>query len=212
MSHHAPQWEDAFLTRRDFLCKCGMGVGALSLAQLMAEAGLNEGPTAGASIELNPFAPRTPHFAPRAKRVIHIFLNGGASHVDTFDPKPALTRYAGKTLPVHLPTERKTGAAFASPFKFKPYGQSGIEVSELFAQTAAHIDDIAVIRSMQADVPNHEPSLMLMNCGDSVQPRPSVGAWVLYGLGTENQNLPGFLAMRPGGLPIKDAENWQSGA
>ena len=108
-------------------------------------------------------------------------------------------------------TERKTGAAFPSPFKFQKYGQSGIEVSELFAKTAQHVDDIAVIRSMYAQVPNHEPSLMLMNCGDSVQPRPSVGSWVLYGLGTENQNLPGFIAMCPGGYPIKDAENWQSG-
>jgi hypothetical protein len=98
-----------------------------------------------------------------------------------------------------------------SPFKFRQYGQSGIEVSELFARTASqHIDDIAVIRSMYAQVPNHEPSLMLMTCGDSVQPRPSMGAWILYGLGTENQNLPGFVAMCPNGLPIKDSENWQS--
>ncbi len=102
-------------------------------------------------------------------------------------------------------------AAFPSPFRFKKYGQSGIEVSELFAKTAEHIDDMAIVRSMFAQVPNHEPSLMLMNCGDSVQPRPSVGAWMLYGLGTENQNLPGFVAMCPGGYPIKDAENWQSG-
>ena len=150
-------------------------------------------------------------FPGKAKRVIHFFLNGGPSHVDTFDPKPALAKYAGQPLPETLTTERKTGAAFPSPFKFKKYGQSGIEVSELFARTAEHIDDIAVIRSMFAQVPNHEPSLMLMNCGDSVQPRPSVGAWVLYGLGTENQNLPGFIAMCPGGYPVKDAENWQSG-
>ena len=151
------------------------------------------------------------HFPGKAKRVIHFFLNGGPSHVDTFDPKPALQKYAGQPLPETLTTERKTGAAFPSPFKFKKYGQSGIEVSDLFARTAEHIDDIAVIRSMVAQVPNHEPSLMLMNCGDSVLPRPSVGAWVLYGLGTENQNLPGFIAMCPGGYPIKDAENWQSG-
>jgi hypothetical protein len=109
-----------------------------------------------------------------------------------------------------LRTERKTGAAFPSPFQFRKYGESGIEVSELFARTAQHIDDIAVVRSMYAQVPNHEPSLMLMNCGDSVQVRPSVGAWVMYGLGAENRNLPGFIAMCPGGLPIKDTENWQS--
>ncbi len=151
-----------------------------------------------------------PHFAPKAKRVIHFFLNGGPSHMDTFDPKPALAKYDGKPIPSHRLTERKTGAAFPSPFKFQRHGQSGIEVSELFEKTAAHIDDIAVIRSMQAQVPNHEPSLMLMNCGDSIQPRPSLGSWLTYGLGSGNENLPGFIAMCPGGMPIKSAENWQS--
>jgi hypothetical protein len=132
--------------------------------------------------------------------------------VDTFDPKPMLARRAGEPLPgEYLRTERKTGAAFPSPFQFTRHGQSGLEISELFAKTAAHADSIAVVRSMYAQVPNHEPSLMLMNCGDSVQARPSVGAWVLYGLGTENQNLPGFVAMCPGGMPIKDSENWQAG-
>src|SRR3954462_8235025 len=188
------------MSRREFLARAGMGMGALSLGAI-------------AQAELaSPLAPHAPHFAPRAKRVIHFFLNGGPSHVDTFDPKPALAKYAGQPLPAeNLRTERKTGAAFPSPFTFQKYGQSGLEISELFAKTAAHADDIAVIRSMVAQVPNHEPSLMLMNCGDSVQARPSVGAWVLYGLGTENQNLPGFIAMCPGGLPIKDSENWQAG-
>jgi hypothetical protein len=110
----------------------------------------------------------------------------------------------------NLQTERKTGAAFPSPFSFRRYGQSGLEVSELFAETARHMDDICVIRSMQADLPNHEPSLMLMNCGHAQMSRPSLGSWVTYGLGTENQNLPGFVAMCPGGYPIKEAENWQS--
>src|SRR3954470_7069008 len=187
------------ITRREFLARAGMGMGFLSLGALaQAESA-------------SPLSAHSPHFAPKAKRVIHFFLNGGPSHVDTFDPKPALLKYAGQPLPQTLLTERKTGAAFPSPFKFQRYGQSGIEVSELFAKTAEHIDDIAVIRSMYAQVPNHEPSLMLMNCGDSVQPRPSVGAWVLYGLGSENQNLPGFIAMCPGGMPIKDSENWQAG-
>ena len=171
-----------------------MGMAMLGLADLQAA-------TSGLS---------RPHFAPKAKRVIHFFLNGGPSHVDTFDPKPALKRHEGKPLPKTFITERKTGAAFPSPFTFQRYGQSGIEVSELFAKTAAHIDDIAVIRSMQAQVPNHEPSLMLMNCGDSIQPRPSLGAWLTYGLGSGNENLPGFVAMCPGGMPIKSAENWQS--
>jgi hypothetical protein len=150
------------------------------------------------------------HLAPKAKRMIHFFLNGGPSHVDTFDPKPALMKYAGKSLPRSFITERKTGAAFPSPFAFNRYGKSGIEVSELFAQTAHYVDDIAVVRSMVAQVPNHEPSLMLMNCGDSIQTRPSLGAWLMYGLGSENANLPGFVAMCPGGHPIKGAENWQS--
>ena len=97
-----------------------------------------------------------------------------------------------------------------SPFAFKKYGQSGIEVSELFAKTAAHIDDMCVIRSMYADVPNHEPSLLLMNCGDGRQPRPSLGSWVTYGLGSENRNLPGFVVMCPGGYPIVTTQNWRS--
>jgi hypothetical protein len=192
------------LSRRELLTRSGMGLGALGLAALLGDSGDM------AQAATSPLAARQPHFPGKAKRVIHFFLNGGPSHVDTFDPKPALARHAGEALAVTLPTERKTGAAFPSPFKFQKHGQSGIEVSEIFAETARHIDSIAVVRSMQAQVPNHEPSLMLMNCGDSVQPRPSVGAWVLYGLGTENQNLPGFIAMCPGGFPIKDAENWQS--
>ncbi len=110
----------------------------------------------------------------------------------------------------HKNNRTKDRAALPSPFKFQRYGESGIEVSELFAKTAAHIDNIAVIRSMYAQVPNHEPSLMLMNCGDSIQARPSMGAWLNYGLGSENENLPGFVAMCPGGMPIKGAENWQS--
>jgi hypothetical protein len=193
-----------FSSRREFLCRCGMGMGALSLAELFSTAG-------GTPEGLNPLTPRAPHFAGKAKRVIHFFLNGGASHVDTFDPKPKLAEYAGKPLPVTFRTERKTGAAFPSPFKFKKYGQSGIEVSEIFSRIGAYADDLAVIRSMQANLPNHEPSLMLMNCGDAVMSRPSVGSWVTYGLGSENQNLPGFIAMCPGGYPIKEAENWQSG-
>ena len=121
-------------------------------------------------------------------------MNGGPSHVDTFDPKPALDKQHGKPLQLgNLRTERKTGAAMRSPFRFARYGRSGIQVSELFAQTAAHVDDMAIIRSMQAEVPNHEPSLLLMNCGDGRLPRPSMGAWVTYGLGCENQNLPGFV-------------------
>ena len=189
------------LGRRAFLARTGLGLGSLALAPLSA-----------APASRSPLAARPPHFAAKARRVVHFFLNGGPSHVDTFDPKPMLAQHAGQVLPGdYLRTERKTGAAFPSPFPFKRYGQSGLEISEIFAKTAAHADSLAVIRSMHAQVPNHEPSLMLMNCGDSVQARPSFGAWMLYGLGTANENLPGFVAMCPGGMPIKDSENWQAG-
>jgi hypothetical protein len=193
-----------FLNRRALLTRAGTGLGLLGLSGLLLD---QESKAADAS---DPLAPKQPHFLAKAKRVIHFFCNGGPSHVDTFDPKPALTKHAGQPLPETLRTERKTGTAFPSPFKFHRCGESGLEISEIFSRTAEHADSIAVIRSMFAHVPNHEPSLMLMNCGDSVQARPSLGAWLLYGLGAENQNLPGFIAMCPGGLPIKDSENWQA--
>ena len=190
------------ISRREMLTRCGMGMGMLGLAPLVADAAIDP---------VNPLAPRKPHFPGKAKRVIHIFANGGPSQVDTFDPKPALDKYAGKPLPTtNLRTERRTGAAFPSPFKFKKYGQSGLEVSELFANTAKHIDDICVIRSMHADVPNHEPSFLLMNTGEARLIRPSVGSWVAYGLGTENQNLPAYITMCPAGMPLLESQNWQS--
>ncbi len=207
MSHHPLRLDDAFLTKRDFLRRCGMGMGGIGLAGLIGE---TEWLNAGDSIQ--PLAPKHPPLPGKAKRVVHFFLNGGPSHVDTFDPKPALARYAGKSLPMdYVKTERKTGAALPSPWEFRKYGRSGIEISDLFPKIGQCADDLAIIRSMQAELPNHEPSLMLMNCGDAVQSRPSMGSWVTYGLGTENQNLPGFVAMCPGGYPIKEAENWQSG-
>jgi len=208
---HRPRLEDRFLTRREFLGRCGLGFGMVSLATLLAPQLAGQAVAANLATGDSPLAPRAPHFPPRAKRVLHIFANGGPSHVDTFDPKPALTRLHGKALPMDNPqTERRTGAAFRSPYEFKKYGQSGIEVSELFPHVAEHIDDIVVIRSMHADVPNHEPSLLLMNCGEARLPRPSMGSWVTYGLGTMNQNLPGFITMCPGGYPIQESQNWQS--
>jgi hypothetical protein len=139
-------------------------------------------------------------------------MNGGPSHVDTFDPKPELTKWHGKILPDEnrLSTERKTGAAYQSPFTFKKHGQSGLPVSDLFPHVAKHADDLCVIRSMRADVPNHEPSLMLMNCGEGRLVRPSMGSWITYGLGTENQNLPGFVVLCPNGYPITETQNWRS--
>ncbi len=194
-------------SRRDLLKRSGMGFAGLSLAGMLAE----QSGSGMAQAASSPMTPRMPQFAAQAKHVIHIFCNGGPSHVDTFDPKPKLLEYAGKTLPTeNLRTERKTGAALPSPFKFQKYGECGTEVSELFAHTAQHVDDMCVIRSMYADIPNHEPSLMLMNCGEARLPRPSFGSWTTYGLGTENQNLPGFIAMCPGGMPITESANWRS--
>lgn len=209
--NHKFNLRDAFLTRRSFLTRCGMGMGAISLAALFGETSLLL-PSALAAENPNPLLPKSPQFPGKAKRVVHFFLNGGPSHVDSFDPKPSLTKYAGQPLPgEYIKTERKTGAAFPSPFKFKKCGQSGIEVSEIFPKLGECIDDMAVIRSMKAELPNHEPSLMLMNCGDAVQSRPSLGSWITYGLGTENQNLPGFIVMCPGGYPVKETDNWQNG-
>jgi hypothetical protein len=204
MNHHAPSPDHLALTRRQFLQQCGMGMGTLGLATVgLADA--KAGP-----MFAGPLSPKGPQFVGRAKRVIHIFANGGPSHVDTFDPKPSLDKWHGKEIPVRFQTERRTGAAFRSPFKFRRHGQSGIEVSELFERTAESIDDICVVRSMKADVPNHEPSLLLMNCGEARLVRPSMGSWVTYGLGTENQNMPGFVVMCPGGYPIQESQNWQS--
>jgi hypothetical protein len=187
------------------LLRSGTGFGSLALADLMA----NE---SKAEVEkTDPLAPKKSHYPSKAKHVVHLFMNGGPSQVDTFDPKPMLDKYHGKPLPeTNLRTERKTGAAMRSPFKFKKHGQSGIEVSELFENTAMHVDDMCIVRSMHADVPNHEPSLMLMNCGDGRLPRPSFGSWVTYGLGSENKNLPGFVVMCPGGYPIVTTQNWRS--
>jgi Protein of unknown function (DUF1501) len=191
------------MTRREMLARTGTGLGLLGLADLFAAESL-------ARETMNPWAPKAPHFAPRAKRIVHIYLNGGPSHIDTFDPKPALKKYESKIIPTgNLTTERATGAALPSPFQFAKYGQSGIEVSEIFAKTAAHVDDICMIRSMHANTPSHEQSMRLMNCGDERLSRPSMGAWLTYGLGSENQNLPGFVVLCPG-LPVADVSNWRS--
>jgi uncharacterized protein DUF1501 len=220
MSHDPPPHLDPSLalTRRDLLGRCGMGFGMIGLAGVLSDdrsLGLVSPARAGSPTPsglLSPMAPKSPQFPGKAKQIVHLFMNGGPSQVDTFDPKPMLAKYHGKTLPSpSLRTERKTGAALGSPFKFRQYGESGIAVSELFARTAEqHIDDLCIIRSMYADVPNHEPSLMLMNCGDGRLQRPSMGAWITYGLGSENQNLPGFIAMCPGGYPIVATQNWRA--
>ena len=187
------------MTRRDCLKTFGTGFGMTAFARLAA-----------GSMDANPLAPKAPHFPAKAKHVIFLFLNGGPSQVDTFDPKPMLTKYDGKPMPAgNLKTERKTGNLLRSPFSFKRYGQSGIEVSEIFPKLGERIDDCCVIRSMYTDRPNHEPSLLLMNSGDKFVGRPSMGSWLTYGLGSENQNLPGFVVLCPG-YPVLGPQLWAS--
>ena len=186
------------MQRRDFLETIGAGFGMYGLAGLLE----------GATTSSNPLAVRAPHFPAKAKRIIYLFLNGGPSQVDTFDPKPMLTKYHGKPMPSGaLKTERKTGNLMRSPFEFKHYGKSGIEVSEIFPKLGGVIDEFSVIRSMYTDRPNHEPSLLLLNSGDKLPGRPSMGSWVTYGLGSENQNLPGYVVLCPG-LPVLGHQNW----
>ena len=157
-----------------------------------------------------PLAQKQTHFPAKAKHIIHVYLNGGPSQVDTWDYKPRLNDFYGKPLPVSHPTEREVGVALPSPFKFRRYGESGLWCSEIFEQTALkHADKICVIKSMYANTPNHEQSMRLMNTGDERLSRPSYGSWLTYGLGTGNQNLPGYVAMCPG-LPVADSSNWRS--
>jgi hypothetical protein len=201
-------------SRRLWLRRSGLGIGSLALASVLKDDGrlvaaeVTEGTAASPSSSL---APRSPHFAPRAKHIIHLFANGGPSQIDTFDPKPLLTKFHGKILDEKLKKDKRlSGVAHASPFQFAKHGQCGMEISELFPHVARHADDLCVIRSMVTDVPNHEPGLMMMNCGDISRPLPCAGAWLLYGLGTENQSLPGFVVLCPSGLPTASTANWRN--
>ena len=197
------------LSRRESLQKMGTGLGILGLAGILAQDGtLAAEPNS--SFSDSPLSDRSGHFAPRAKHIIHLFMNGGPSQVDTFDPKPELDKHDGKRpMSADLKTERKTGGLLKSPFAFKPYGESGIEVSDLFPHIGSCIDDICVIRSMHTDIPNHEPSLLMMNSGVTQPTRPAMGSWLLYGLGTENQNLPGYMVLCPG-KPVVGPQLWSN--
>jgi hypothetical protein len=196
---HSASLRDHFLTRRKFLQRAGMGFGALSLAGLLSES------LSTASAEtMATLLPRAPHFPAKAKHVVHIFAQGAPSHVDTWDPKPRLTEYDGKSIPGY------DGVAMASPFKFARKGKSGIEVSEVFPRLGEMVDDLTIIRSMYTDIPAHEVATVFMNTGSTRLARPSIGSWVLYGLGTENQNMPGYISLRPGGTPPGGSSNWQS--
>lgn len=191
-------------SRREMLSRAGAGIGLLALPALLESS--DRSPASA-----NPLAEKSSHFLPRAKHIIHVYLNGGPSQVDTWDPKPELSKWGGKKLPLgNLTTERETGVALASPFQFSQHGESGLWCSEIFQQTASrHADRICVVRSVYANTPNHEQSMRLMNTGDERLPRPSYGAWLTYGLGCENQNLPGFVTLCPG-LPVADSSNWRS--
>lgn len=157
-----------------------------------------------------------PHFPARAKRVIHLFMNGGPSQMDSFDPKPSLAQLDGKELPESVrktlqPTQRnRVGTVWASPFSFSKHGESGLEISELYPHVAKHADKLCVIRSMQSEIANHSPGLLMMNCGHPVLARPSIGSWVLYGLGTESEDLPGYVVLMPSGMPTAQSRNWTS--
>ncbi|MDE0101814.1 MAG: DUF1501 domain-containing protein [Bryobacterales bacterium] len=186
-------------TRRHLLRSTGAGLGMVGLSTTLA----------GAS-KPSPLAPKAPHFEPKAKHVIHLFLNGAPSHVDSFDHKPQLAKFDGQPYPGgNLRTERKTGALMKSPFEFAPQGQSGIPISEIFPQLGSVIDRCLVINSMHTDVPFHEPSLFMFNCGQRIAGHPSYGSWLTYGLGTENQDLPGFVVLCPG-YPVVGPQLWTS--
>ena len=185
------------LSRREALTKMASGLGMLGMA-------------ATSDAARDPFAPKPTHFKPKAKRVIYLVLNGGLSQVDSFDPKPMLDRHHGQPVPGGAPqTESSVGNLMRSPFSFQKYGQSGIEVSDIFPKIGGVIDDFCVIRSMHTNVPNHEPSLFMINCGVIQPGRPSMGSWLTYGLGTENRNLPGFVVLCPG-TPVVGPPLWES--
>ena len=190
------------LDRRQLLQHFGGGMGMLGAASLLAS------PAQAASSADG--AVSGPHFPAKAKRVIHLFMNGGPFQADLFDPKPALEKYAGTRPPgADLLTERPTGGLLPSPFKFRPCGESGLPVSELLPKLSRHIDDLCVLRSMHADNPNHGPALLQMNNGTILPTRPSMGAWFLYGLGSENENLPGYIVLCPG-RPVRFSILWNS--
>jgi Protein of unknown function (DUF1501) len=183
------------VSRREMLRRTALSFGTIGLAGTMQAAGVLSGSALGATSSSVSPGSRT-HFTPRAKRVIYLFMNGAPSHVDTFDPKPALKDHEGEQ-PTGDNGRKKKGGFMPSPFAFAPQGKSGVVMSELFPNLARCADDLCVIRSMHTDVPNHEPGLLLMHSGNQQPVRPSMGSWVSYGLGTENENLPAFVVLAP---------------
>jgi hypothetical protein len=198
---------NALPSRRELLARYGTGLGLIGLAGLLADQTVQAADPA----THDPLSPKKPHFRPRAKRIIHLYMNGGPSQVDTFDPKPALEKFQGQRPAsiAQLKTENGTGGLRSSSFKFLRYGQAGLPVSEIFSNVARCGDDLCVLRSMHTNVPNHEPSMFMMNSGHVQSVRPSYGSWLLYGLGTENRNLPGYVVLNTG-RPVNGAANWSN--
>ncbi|MBM3795365.1 MAG: DUF1501 domain-containing protein [Acidobacteria bacterium] len=196
-------------TRRSFFQRMMDGVHGAALASLLQA----DRASAAAAYDLTP---KRPHFEPKAKSVIHLFMNGGPSQVDLFDPKPALKKHAGsapsRDIVNQIEFADQVGVMMPSPFEFKRYGQCGMEMTELMPHLGSVADEVAFIRSTYGEHFNHEPSLYLMHSGRTLPGRPSLGAWVTYGLGSENQNLPAYVVLDdPKGLPINLTQNWQSG-
>ncbi|MEM9367430.1 MAG: DUF1501 domain-containing protein [Planctomycetota bacterium] len=207
-------------TRREFLWQSGGGFGAAALTQMLSDDGLlaatpSVASSAGVETASNVLAARAPHFAPKAKSVIFLFMYGGPSHIDTFDHKPAMKGMDGKTATVKTFGRggHKSGGRIVEPrWDFQRYGECGKEVSTLFPHVAQHVDDIAFLHSMTADSPIHGSAMLMMNSGKILSGSPALGSWLTYGLGTENQDLPGFVVMLdPTGGPISGAKNWSSG-
>jgi len=205
-------------TRREFFWEAGAGFTGLALTSLLSNDGFLDRQAVaadGTSEYVNPLAPKAPHFAPKAKNVIFLFMYGGPSHVDTFDYKPKLYGLDGKTVAVKTKGrggEKNQGRVVGPKWKFKQHGESGQWVSELFPHLANHVDDIAFLKSMTADSPIHGSAMLQMNSGKILSGSPALGSWVNYGLGSVNENLPGFVVMLdPTGGPISGAKNWSSG-
>jgi len=204
------------VARRHFLRECGVGLGKIALAGLLTDA-LN-GKTFGSPSEgPNPLLPRLPHFAPKAKRVIHLFMAGAPSQLDLFDPKPELTRLEGKPLPPSViggqryAFIRPDAAVLGPRFKFARHGQSGAQLSEMLPHLANVVDDICIVKSVHTDQFNHAPAQIFFNTGFSQPGRPSLGSWVIYGLGSESQDLPAFVVMSTGSGISGGSANWSSG-
>src|SRR5881394_2317691 len=201
-------------TRREFLWEAGAGFDGLALTGLLSRDGFFASAQTLAQ-GANPLAPRPPHFAPKAKSVIFLFMYGGPSQVDTFDYKPKLYSLDGQTVPVKTfgrGGKKNEGRAVGPKWAFRQYGQCGKWVSDLFPHLATCVDDIAFLHSMTADSPIHGSAMLMMNSGRILSGHPCLGSWVNYGLGTVNENLPGFVVMLdPTGGPISGAKNWSSG-